>query len=730
MYEEHPPRKRTRTKARASKRGKKAKLGRLLDMPPEVFNEIANHLLPMDLLSLARSNKFFRKVFMSRSSQHIWIRALGNLPDLPPCPPELNVPAYVSLIFSKTCSSCGARVLRRMDPYLYVRLCNSCRDEQLFEMSLFTPLCAFLPKSDVINHPRPGFVYTLESEFQKIKAAAEKDQDEDAFTKWQEERIAEIERRQEHGDMLEEYLNLMEEEREMELDDLKQQRHNQIEARLLKEGWSLQDMASSPNNSAEWHKRTWQPKPITDRVWANLYPKLVPLLKSNRAYHDRVEKESRRRARIKKLRGLADSIRQALPPLVHLTLKPPEDNETTGSSAPPARASSVPEYPDKNVDQPFPAMTELLTWPMIKNIVDDDTSPEDAETRFGEVRAEFDQAVVEWREKIEQDLVEIWHAGRDEDREDQVESSTRKGKGKAVKQTAKTNTRGSRGRTAVASKSTAGPASHSVELVLPDFVATFTKPDGTTTTNLSDLSPNLQLLLRADTLFKSSQYSRDYAYPGIVPRAAPFCVILGGPDELMYGERWDAGLFKRDDETSAVAKELLALAGRSEASVAEMEALGGNFRCGGCNRTLTDTWYDLVRHYATEQGRWRQAQEKIKAEPKAGFVFNNTHDLRPGNPRPFAHFMTPQAASDYTIENSTHDMPMMTCMRCEKMGIQARYFHTLHPNIGSSMIEHLHDVHGVTGPRIGFDFKHWEHDVQFLDPFESDEDDFDSEELL
>ncbi|KAG8698583.1 hypothetical protein FRC11_014326, partial [Ceratobasidium sp. 423] len=464
----------------------------------------------------------------------------------------------------------------------------------------------------------------------------------------------------------------------------------------------------------------------TDRVWANLYPKLVPLLESNRAYNDRVEKESRRHARIKKLQGLADSIRQALPPLVHLTLKP---SEATGSSASPARPSSAPKYPDKNIDQPFPAMTELLTWPMIKNIVDDDTSPEDAETRFGEVRAEFDQAVVEWREKIEQDLVEIWHANRDEDRGDQVKfkSSTRKGKGKAVEQATKTNTRGSRGRMTAASKSTAEPASHSVELVLPDFVATFTKPDGTTTTNLSDLSPNLQLLLRADTVFEPSQYSRDYMYPGIVPRAAPFCVILGGPDELMYGERWGAALIKRDDETSAVAKELLALVGRSEAPAAEMEALGGNFRCGRCNRTLADTWYDLVRHYVAEQSRWKQAQEKIKAEPKAGFVFNNTHGLEPGDTRPFAHFMTPQAASYYTIENSTHDMPLMTCMRCEEMGIQARYFHTLHPNIGSSMMEHLHDVHGVTGPRIGFDFRHWGHDVQFFDPFESDEDDFDSE---
>ncbi|KAG8694082.1 hypothetical protein FRC11_002439 [Ceratobasidium sp. 423] len=442
--------------------------------------------------------------------------------------------------------------------------------------------------------------------------------------------------------------------------------------------------------------------------------------------NDRVDKQNRRRARINKLQGLVDNIRQALPPLVHLTLKPSSDNnETIESSASSARSSSKPEYPDKKIDQPFPAMAELLTWSMVKNIVDDDISPEDVETRFEEIRDEFDQAVVEWGEKIEQDLIEIWHAGRDGDGEDQVksESSTRKGKGKAVARTTRTNTQGSRRRTTTTNKSTAELASHPVEFVLPEFVATFTNSDGTTTTSLSELSPNLQLLLRADTMFKSIRYSRDHTYPGIVPRAAPFAVIFGGPDELMYGNRWDANIIKRDDETSAIAKELLALVGRPNASTAEMEALGGSFRCGRCNRTLPDTWSDLVWHYANEQSRWKQAQEKIAAEPKAGFVFKSTHDLEPGNTKPFAHFMTPQAAADYTIENSTHDMAMMTCMRCEKMGIQARYFHTSHPGIGSSMEEHLHNVHGITGPRIGFDFRYWENDMEYFDPFESDEED-------
>ncbi|KAF8597363.1 hypothetical protein BDV93DRAFT_453056, partial [Ceratobasidium sp. AG-I] len=67
---------------------------------------IASHLTPAELLFLARSSKFFRKMFMSRSSINTWRSAFGNVPGLPPCPPELCEPQYASLLFSKSCSVC------------------------------------------------------------------------------------------------------------------------------------------------------------------------------------------------------------------------------------------------------------------------------------------------------------------------------------------------------------------------------------------------------------------------------------------------------------------------------------------------------------------------------------------------------------------------------------------------------------------------------------------------
>ncbi|EUC62643.1 hypothetical protein RSOL_424590 [Rhizoctonia solani AG-3 Rhs1AP] len=616
--------------------------------------------------------------------------------------------------------NCGTKVLRRMDPYLYVRLCTSCRDAQIIEVSLLNDLIPILPVSDVIKEPRLGYGYTSRTELLKVAATATKAL-MDKNTAWREERIDEMDERREHGMELEEYLDMIEDEREMELDQLRTQRRDQIEARLFDEGWTEQSTKPSPDNTTEWNKLVSQPKPLTDRIWNNLYPKLIPLLKSNQTYNDELDKKNRRRDRINKLQALVASIRTALPPLVHLVRKTsptdPEPSPPNTSSTPSTAVNT-----DFTVEQPFPSTNELLTWPMIKDIVDDDTSLAQVETRFNEIRDEFDQRVLEWRDKIERDLVAIWNGGReDEIKLESTSNGKGKGKGKAVARTIKTTRK---------SRATTGPTdasgSHSVDLVLPEFVATYTKPDGTPTTNISDLSPNLQLLLRADTMFGSADgFFLDRTYPAIVPRAVPPCVILGVPEELNYGDRWNASRVKRNDEMSGVAKQLLMRAGRPDATSVEMKALGIDFRCGRCVRTFTNTWEDLVMHYNAEQKRHRHAQEIIRAAPERGFIFHATHGLEPESSQPFAHLMTPQAAADYMVQFSMEHSPIVACLKCQEMGIEARYLHRFAAGFESPIIEHLRDVHGVLAAQSGLHFQGWYAEPYF---FDSDFEDLDDSE--
>ncbi|KAG8727819.1 hypothetical protein FRC10_005609, partial [Ceratobasidium sp. 414] len=139
--------------------------------------------------------------------------------------------------------------------------------------------------------------------------------DKEAFPAWSKTRLVEAAERQEHGGALGEYLGFVGDERELEIDDLKVRRRDEIEARLLEDGWTKRDMMPSPANSVQWKKLVWQPKPITERIWTNLYPKLVPLLGSNRAHNEVVDRAQRRRDRINKLDELFTKIRLALPPL-------------------------------------------------------------------------------------------------------------------------------------------------------------------------------------------------------------------------------------------------------------------------------------------------------------------------------------------------------------------------------------------------------------------------------
>ena len=57
----------------------------------------------MDILNLARMNKAFREVLMSRANASIWVAARRNIKGLPKCPPFLSEPAYANLCFGIHC---------------------------------------------------------------------------------------------------------------------------------------------------------------------------------------------------------------------------------------------------------------------------------------------------------------------------------------------------------------------------------------------------------------------------------------------------------------------------------------------------------------------------------------------------------------------------------------------------------------------------------------------------
>ncbi|GAA5909480.1 hypothetical protein JCM6882_002654 [Rhodosporidiobolus microsporus] len=100
------------TKSKGKGKGKvskknEGKLAPLLDMPVEIFTEIAGHLDPVTLLYMSRASKAFHQLFASRSSRSIWeaARTTVDLPDLEA--DDFSEMAYASLMFEKVCHVCG-----------------------------------------------------------------------------------------------------------------------------------------------------------------------------------------------------------------------------------------------------------------------------------------------------------------------------------------------------------------------------------------------------------------------------------------------------------------------------------------------------------------------------------------------------------------------------------------------------------------------------------------------
>jgi len=102
----------------------------LLQLPLEILAELLSYTRIPDLLSLARTSKYFCRMLCNPGSSFIWRRAridpdfLFVIPDPPPNMPE---PAYAAMIFDRgKCHFCDKKTNRMFYSYASrSRLCYS-----------------------------------------------------------------------------------------------------------------------------------------------------------------------------------------------------------------------------------------------------------------------------------------------------------------------------------------------------------------------------------------------------------------------------------------------------------------------------------------------------------------------------------------------------------------------------------------------------------------------------
>ncbi|CAE6451363.1 unnamed protein product [Rhizoctonia solani] len=408
-----PPRKRQRTIKKVSKVPPHKKHvpdkqgpATLADMPLDIFIEIASYLLPTDIISLARLTKSTRNLLMHRSSTHVWRASMGNIDSLPNCPPDQSEPHFLSLIFLKKCSACGGSTKAKLNEMLRVRLCGACRTEHLvYSADVAQKLAKFLLWSSDLTPPKGRLGdYTLRADYEAVAVEHRQSMrgSKKALGEWTMEKEAIVKRRQKEARALTRFTKTMEKDHQKEQKDTFKARLKEVHRRLQEMGWEpgYMDFTNKwSTKQEEWNALVLQPKPINNRVWVHLVPKLVPLLNINRKEYRRWVKESRERDRTNQLHRFMDKLKLTDTPALHFQLKlqlppPKRAYRTTTATYQPS----------------FPFFSRASRWPVFKKLYKTDELITNMHESFQEKLEDVRAQLAAWQNYIHEYFVNLLDA--------------------------------------------------------------------------------------------------------------------------------------------------------------------------------------------------------------------------------------------------------------------------------------------------------------------------------
>ncbi|KAI0747655.1 hypothetical protein C8Q80DRAFT_1270125 [Daedaleopsis nitida] len=307
------------------------KLTELLNVPMDVFFEIASHLYPVDILQLARTSRQLRTMLLSRASRHMWIAARKNISPPPPDPPEyVSEPEYAYLLFERFCMLCGAGRAVNVHYAGRARLCRGCwaanvkkgnriakdmgysihKDKETIKL-----IANMLPVANRDNLERwgvhlesvnqsptatfyePDFVEVVE-QFRQITPAL---RDKNALEKFIEERkrftLERLNFRRVTITWYGEWLS----KKEAVGAEAGSERSTAIEEKLRELGYEPKDYPEDYDH--EWFQMVNQPRKLTPRIWNAIRPKMVAILEKERERREEVARYQRwdkRRAELRR----------------------------------------------------------------------------------------------------------------------------------------------------------------------------------------------------------------------------------------------------------------------------------------------------------------------------------------------------------------------------------------------------------------------------------------------
>ncbi|CAA7269840.1 unnamed protein product [Cyclocybe aegerita] len=380
------------------RQGSRAKLAMLPSLPLDILFEIFGCLRPLDLLHLARTTKSIRALLLHRSATSVWKRAFSGDSSLPPCPDDVSLPSWASLAFDKFCQNCLAPQIRNVDFILRVRYCSRCAKTKLFSSQLLKKD----KKLHVIILQAVPFSYwsgrnykscTVDDKESFVELLDSHQGDRSAFV---EERKAWVKKRTEHGKLWKKWLEDILEDREAEIDELRNGRNQKIRQLVRELGFSEEltfldrlgcdSCAIQPFPTLvafNDHTDVKAPKALTDKMWSNMKDDMIDYM------------EMARRLRLQEARVLLERRRRLAIYTAYVVYR--------------RQPETMLKYPSSTF---LPGPVDFIEWyrcqRLIKRTNDNPLSEEDLDDIF----KGFDGFVSSWRkDKIH----ELWYTTLDLD---------------------------------------------------------------------------------------------------------------------------------------------------------------------------------------------------------------------------------------------------------------------------------------------------------------------------
>ncbi|KAG8777772.1 hypothetical protein FRC12_000205 [Ceratobasidium sp. 428] len=350
---------------------------------------------PRDLITLTRTNKFFRHLLLSRRrATAIWRQSFKNVPDLPGCPPDMCEPQYAALVFSPYCTFCGKLVRRgSVDASLRVCICTPCEQKTQPELELVSAgtversMWRFIPQrweDGELWFLRRDITF-VSAKMSMLKASG----DDSALQLWQSDQAKYVQHKKKHSSDLDNYLisglNSEWEQRERTKKTRKSDAIR-IQSRLRALGWSRKDdmhFWSGDKDGKAWYALINQPKPLTERGWETIKPKLTTLLENNRRQNSDFKKAEWAQAICEELAKYRPTSTMRKPFRIYTTKIEGKSNAGPDLAA------------------PFPQCVDISRYELVHSLVETEFPLEDIAKVIQERTEEIEQEVLAWQRKSE-----------------------------------------------------------------------------------------------------------------------------------------------------------------------------------------------------------------------------------------------------------------------------------------------------------------------------------------